>query len=83
VLAFADVMDLLTDELAGLCGRRPPGTLQLTRTIDGGFFGHMSPPELLAGATQMPNTAISSGSGRPGSAGRATRNPTAGYQIKQ
>jgi hypothetical protein len=56
VLAFADVMNLFTDELASLCRRSSPGTLQLAGTIDGGFLGHRSPPGLSVGATQMPET---------------------------
>jgi hypothetical protein len=44
VLAFANVVHFLTNELAGLCRWRSASALRLASTCDGGFFGHTNPP---------------------------------------
>jgi hypothetical protein len=55
VLAFTDMVDLFAHELAGLCRRRFPGTLRLTRAFNSGFFWHSVTSDITIGfATAMP-----------------------------
>jgi hypothetical protein len=52
MLALANVMYLLADELAGLRGWSLPGALVLTSAFQCGFFWHNNPPVLFS--TAMP-----------------------------
>ena len=43
MLALADMVDLLTNEFAGLCGRRLAGALVRARPLERGFLRHKYP----------------------------------------
>ena len=56
MLALADMVDLLTNEFAGLRGRRLAGALVRARPLERGFLRHKYPFQSENFATRMPQS---------------------------